>query len=186
MQGMFYDLYNYFLKVERSTSAQPEVDMIIFNGTMPDRIQISSLPCKYNNTMSWGLSWAGDPAFPETEDRALAKELYKKWLYHEEIGEIMALSALYGAHSYAISRGIKFMWNMPKLALPPQLKETTCASLAGTEIPALWSYDFSNAGIVAYNRKYLCPDYHANNLGHSEYYKREILPRMSRYYTRGD
>lgn len=188
-QGIFRDLFKFY------TNNDPcEGDIIIFNGTFTDRIEIASEPS--TDPPRVPISWcvAQDPDTDEnskSSEYRLAKKLYLIHLYHDAIGKNLSMTALMGAYGYAIANNIEFYWDWPIILPFPNgercagtyddsVWETIPKALQDTNIEHIMTFDFSGNRNNEFNHSCRSPDFHVNDKGHSIYFDKQILPMIER------
>lgn len=173
-QGMFRNLLDFYVEYDYNLN-----DLIIFNGTFSDRIEV-----KAHNLVdtigSWSIGWeymsAGfDQAY---KDYSSAQKYYTKHLYHEKIGINLTLSSLLGAYSYSTLNKHDFLYSLPDRPHPsvkPNIRH-----INNYEIPTISGYDFSGENDYQFNITCEAKDTHTNELGHQIYYEKEIKPRIQK------
>jgi len=173
-QGMFRDLLDFYRKHEFNLN-----DLIIFNGTFSDRIEVRTM---YNEDQvgPWAIGWEymtnGD--FKEYIN---AQKYYTKYLYHEKIGFNLTISSLLGAHSYSTLNNLRFLYSLPDNVRPfhPAIKPNI-RCIDNYELPGIFAYDFSGINDYPFNVTCEAKDTHTNEKGHQIYYEKEIKPRIQK------
>jgi hypothetical protein len=168
-QGMFRDLLDFYVKFDYNLH-----DLIIFNGTFSDRIEVRTM---YHEDVvrSWAIGWEymtnGD-----YREYLSAQKNYTKYLYHEKIGINLTLSSLLGAYSYTTLNKHDFLYSLPD-SPHPSVKPNT-RGINEYEIIPIFDYDFSGKNDYQFNVTCQAKDTHTNEKGHQIYYEKEIKPRI--------
>lgn len=183
-QMMFRDLREFYV----DNPAQPG-DIVIFNGSFMDRIEISSHTTTNPpyHTMSWCL--ASDIELNRrSPDYDLARKLYVTYLYQDDIGVNQTMSALMGAYGYTVEYESEFFWSLPIMPQLPEIPlhpgtigdniwELLPASMQEKQITFILSCDFSGVNDTEYNETQCRSiDFHVNDLGHAIYFEKQIMP----------
>jgi hypothetical protein len=168
-QGMFRDLLDFYVKYDYNLN-----DLIIFNGTFSDRIEVRTM-YHLDQVGPWAIGWeymtGGD-----YKEYITAQKYYTKHLYHEKIGINLTLSSLLGAYSYSTLNKHKFLYSLPDDAHPSIIPNIRCIN--NHAIPKIFSYDFSGIDDYQFNVTCESKDTHTNEKGHQIYYEKEIKPRI--------
>jgi len=170
-QALFRDLSEYYIEHGINND-----DIVIFNGTFNDRIEISNELHEDpdRNAKSWCLGQYIGPEDSESEDYKLAKKLYLVYLYSDPIGRNQTLSAMLGSYGYAKAAGATFLWSLPVLMSP--YIETIPQTLIKTKLEFITEFDFSGVKDKQFNKTCRAIDFHVNDLGHAMYFEKQILP----------
>lgn len=155
-----------------------EDDIILLNGTNPDRIEIA-LPGT-EIPQSWVLGWDHQSRWARSTEFNHAKELYIKHLYNDQIGFNYSLLTLLGLYGYAMTYKTKFAWSFPRHRAP-QVKDRAPPNLLSHLIPHIAEFDFSGKWDDAFNLSCRSVDFHVNDLGHSIYYEKQIKPLIEKF-----
>jgi hypothetical protein len=170
-QGMFRDLLDFYVNHDYNTN-----DLIIFNGTSSDRIEVKTM---YHDDRvgPWAIGWeymtTGD--FKEYIN---AQKYYTKYLYHEKIGCNLTISSLLGAYSYSTLNKHEFLYSLPESSHPAIKPNIRC--IDEYEMPGIFAYDFSGIDDYQFNVTCEAKDTHTNEKGHQIYYEKEIKPRIQK------
>lgn len=168
-QHMFGQLMSYFYNFEE------HVELVVFSATFCNRVEAASMRDP-ERADPWCI--AHDHKMGNEEDWYKdAKQSYVKYLYNGQIGINQTLSALLGAHSATTSRGIKFLWSIPKVALPMNMR-TLLAPIIKQQMKNIYNFDYSGKKDAEFNSTCYCPDTHTNEKGHKLYYHMEALPAI--------
>lgn len=154
-----------------------QVYTIIFVGTFVDRIEIATLKDP-EQSGPWLINW-DPPLIDQPEFYQKAKDYYRKFLYNGSIGINLSLASIFGAHSYATSRGIKFYWSIPLGSMPPQTFNVL-KPIINMRFKHIHNYDYSGHKNEAINKSCLAPDLHVNEIGHALYFQKEIIPIINK------
>lgn len=155
-----------------------EDDIILLNGTNPDRIEIS-LPGQ-EIPKSWVLGWDHQSRWQRSTELNQAKELYVKHLYNDQVGFNYSLLTLLGSYGYAMTYKTKFAWSFPHHR-EPQVKDRFPSNLLPQRIPHITEFDFSGQEDDEFNLSCRSVDFHVNELGHSIYYEKQIKPLIEKF-----
>jgi hypothetical protein len=176
--GMFRNLVNAQDKFKLNSN-----DLIMMNGTFPDRIEIDA--CHQPGTpVSWSISMADFTVGAPSSDRySQAKRDYVKYLYNDAIGTNQAMASFMGIYGISRLYDTQFLWSRP----PPireayDLKlENMLTSMVDKFYPHMYKYDFSGFNSINFNEQNCYqPDQHCNDLGHEIYYTKVILPLITK------
>jgi hypothetical protein len=172
-QGMFRNLLDFYNNQDCNSH-----DLIIFNGTFSDRIEVKNMYLD-DQVGPWAIGWEymanNNNAHKEY---ASAQKYYAKYLYHEKIGINLTLSSLLGAYSYSILNKHDFLYSIPDTGQPPI--KTNTRSINDHEISQIYAYDFSGNNDYQFNMTCEAKDTHTNEKGHQIYYEKEIKPHIQK------
>ena len=171
-QGMFRNLLEFY-----SRDAYIANDLIMFNGTFSDRIEIRSHLGK-DEVGNWIMGSGYMTIMENFKEYTSAQKDYIKYLYHEKIGFNLTVSSLLGAYGYATSNNHSFLYSTP-ISSPEMLLHTT-KIFPNRIIPIIW-YDFSGKNNYECNVTCQAKDKHINERGHQIYYEKEIKPRIQQF-----
>ena len=182
--GMFRNLCDYYTKHVGSNQ-----DLVMFNGTFPTRIEIGAAG-NIDNTVSWTIGWeymSPDNVNLTYTEYGTAQKLFTKHLFNDTIAYNTTNASILAAYAFATSQNINFVWNYPEKNYPRNMKRLL-KSIENSKINHIWKYDFENgkyhettiAEKSEFNQKCYAPDYHVNDLGHSIYFEKEILPLINK------
>ena len=171
-QGMFRNLLEFYSK-----HAYISDDLIIFNGTFSDRIEIRSA-FDEDTIGSWAMGWEYMSLVENFKEYVSAQKDYIKYLYHEKIGFNLTVSSLLGAYGYATSNNHSFLYSTPIIS--PEMLLHTKKIFPDRIIPIIW-YDFSGKNNYEFNVTCQAKDTHINERGHQIYYEKEIKPRIQQF-----
>jgi hypothetical protein len=166
-------------------------DLIIFSGTFSDRIEVSSESTTIPPSVPIPWCLAQDPA-SETEtapDYRLAKKLYITYLYNDEIGINLTLSALLAAYGYSIAGNANFLWSLAIMDTPEDWEtfpgtfngniwDTVPEALKQSNLTFITNFDFSGVYDLEFNKSCRSSDHHVNDKGHAIYFEKQILPMI--------
>lgn len=149
------------------------VELVIFAGTSANRIQISN-PFYPNVATSWIVG--SEPAVGDDypEEWITATRYYTKHLYNEMAVANMTVAAIASIYGLSISTNSKFLYSVRNI-IKPERTSQWLSQLDKYNINDI--YDFV-CGPVTGNDNYLAEDGHANDLGHSDYYKQIVKPAI--------
>lgn len=149
------------------------VELVIFAGTSANRIQIAD-PFYPNTLKSWivGAEPAVGDDYPE--EWITATRYYTKHLYNEMAVANMTVAAIASIYGLSISTNSKFLYSVRNV-IKPERTSKWLSQLDKYIIKDI--YDFV-CGPVTGNDNYLAEDGHANDLGHSDYYKQIVKPAI--------
>lgn len=171
--SMFRNLQEYAAKTSKF-----KVDLLIFNGTMVDRIDVADGTTK-ENVFPWTMGGDIEGSLENIrDDFSLSKKLYMTWLYNVSIGRNLALMSLLSCHSFSLQHNSKFLWSMPTLFYEEKQYNKAITKIKDLNMRSLIGLDYSGKGDNNFNQAYLCPDYHANELGHEYYYEFVVKPKI--------
>ncbi len=163
-----------------------EGDIVLFNGTKHDRIEVST--GDYKHPVSWVMGWDHMAQQKDDSDYNLDKKMYIKYLYHEQIGFNYSLASVMGAYGYASANKLNFVWNIPLLSQPSisgildtSFLQVIPKSLLDHRIPSITSWDFSGVNDWDFNATCICKDSHTNDKGHLIYYEKQIKPLIEKF-----
>jgi len=170
-QGMFRDLLDFYVKYDYNLN-----DLIIFNGTFSDRIEVRTMYHE-DEVGPWAIGWEymtnGD-----YKEYISAQKYYTKYLYHEKIGHNLTMSSLLGAYTYSTLNKHKFLFSLPDSDHPSVRPNIRC--IDDCEMPKIFAYDFSGENDYQFNVTCQAKDTHTNEKGHQIYYEKEIKPRIQK------
>lgn len=174
-QGMFRNLLDFYVNLDFFNTN----DLIIFNGTHSDRIEIRTMYHE-DQVGSWAMGWeymAGEQDFKEY---ILAQKYYTKYLYHEKIGINLTISSLLSAYGYSTLKKHIFLYSLPNNGDLPIIPHY----LHDHNIPEIMAYDFSGINDYQFNMTCEAKDTHINEKGHQIYYEKEIKPRIQKFISK--
>jgi hypothetical protein len=164
-----------------------EGDILLFNGTHPDRMEVATE--QHEHPVSWVMGWE-HPA-PKADNRFdynIAKKMYIKHLYHEQIGINNSVASVMGTYGYASVNKLKFAWNFPVLTrslksgvLNASFLKVIPESLLEHRKPHIAHCDFSGVNDDEFNMTCRCIDGHINDKGHAIYYEQQIKPLIEKF-----
>lgn len=165
-----------------------EGDILLFNGTTRDRIEVST-GNDNGNPVSWVIGWDHMAQQKSDADYNLAKKMYIKYLYHEQIVFNYTLASVMGAYGYASANKLNFAWSMPMVQSNPSsgifesfsFLKMIPHSLLDHYILSISGWDFSGVNDWDLNRTFLCKDNHTNDKGHALYYEKQIKPLIEKF-----
>lgn len=168
-QGMFRNLLDYC-----KDNPLNENDIVMYNGTFPTRIEIASGE-KPEVAVPWVMGWDHHSQMESAIQYNIAKKLYITHLFNDGIGYIQAVSSILATYGFATTYKTKFIWSIPKYAYPPDIlnKLNILSHLRITDIS---KYDFSGMNRYDFNKTCEAIDSHINDLGHSIYFEKQIIP----------
>lgn len=170
-QGMFRNLLDFYIYRECNTR-----DLIIFNGTFSDRIEVRTMYHE-DQVGPWAIGWEY-MTNGEHKEYISAQKNYTKYLYHELIGFNLTMSSLLGAYSYTTLNKHNFLYSLPHSG--HHLIEPNIRCINEHEIPKIHAYDFSGNNDYQFNVTCEAKDTHTNEKGHQIYYEKEIKPRIQK------
>jgi hypothetical protein len=163
-----------------------EGDILLYNGTKCDRIEVAT--GDNGPPVSWVMGWDHMAQQKDVVDYNIAKKLYIKYLYHDEIGLNYALASVMGAYGYASANKLKFSWNLPMIHYPsdPGIIDKSFLkripkSVLSLETPSIAAWDFSGVHDYDFNVTCVGKDYHTNDKGHVIYYEKQIKPLIEKF-----
>jgi hypothetical protein len=174
-QAMFRNLLDFYANYDYNLN-----DLIIFNGTFSDRIEVRTMH-DFDKVGPWAIGWEymntnrPTSTYKEYID---AQKHYVKHLYHEKIGFNLTLSSLLGAYSYSILNKHDFLYSLADEGHPSIKPNIRCIN--NHEIPKIFEYDFSGENNYQFNVTCQAKDTHTNEKGHQIYYEKEIKPRIQK------
>ena len=168
-QGLFHNLLDYC-----ENNIINKDDIIIFNGTFPTRIEIASGD-RPEVTVPWVMGWDHHSQMESAIQYNIAKKMYITHLFNDSIGYTQALSSVLATHAFATMYNAKYIWSIPNHAYPEEILNKL-KPIIHLRIRDLCKYDFSGTNTYDFNKTCHAPDYHVNNLGHSIYLQKEIIP----------
>ena len=172
-QGLFRNLIEYHNEHPLS-----ENDIIIYNGTFFDRIEIAS-GSRPEVATPWAMGWDHHSQMENKIPYNMAKKMYITHLFNDDIGYNLSLTSLLATYGFATIHNLKFIWNLPIQAYPDTfLQKLVCISKL--QIPHISKYDFSGCEDYDINKTCYAPDHHVNDRGHLIYFEKEIIPLMQR------
>jgi hypothetical protein len=160
-------------------------DIILMCCTFKDRIEIAH-DTNPENPTSWSVQWNGG-WYPKTEPKYYteAKTGYVKYLYNDTIGEMLSNSAFMAIYGVAQLYKTQFAWSrLPSDQFgkkPDERLENMLQKLNVPFFPHMYRYDFSGIQSEGFNEKCYAPDQHCNDLGHSIYFEKVILPLVAKF-----
>ena len=176
------------LSVYVTNNETREGDIILFNGTHPDRMEVATGRGESERPVSWVMGWDYEAQRTDELDYNIAKKMYIKYLYHEQIGFNHAAASLMGVYGYASANKLKFSWNFPILprslnrgVLHKKFLRMVPKSLLEDRKLHIANYDFSGVNDYDFNMTCKCIDSHINNKGHLTYYEIEIKPLLEKF-----
>lgn len=159
-QHMFGQLIQYFYNFKK------EIDLVVYSSSFTDRLEAASVgdpeipdPWPLNLSDSFGI---------QDNEYTDAKDKYVKYLYNGAIGLHQTMSAIFGAHSYTVTNGIKFLW-CPPPSLPFDILDRF-SSIKNCKMKHIHNYDFSQKKSRDFNMTCYAVDKHPNEKGHKLYY----------------
>lgn len=174
-QGMFRDLIDFYVKYDYNLN-----DLIIFNGTFSDRIEVRTM-YHHDKVSPWAIG-SEYMTSGSHKEYITAQKYYTKHLYHEKIGFNLTLSSLLGAHSYSILNKHDFLYSLADNGHPSVKPNLRCIN--DHEMPKIFDYDFSGRNDYQFNVTCQAKDTHTNEKGHQIYYEKEIKPRIQKFISR--
>jgi hypothetical protein len=169
----------------RKDGPNPPKTLVIFAASACDRIEAAGAKGELH---SWVLNHVWDPAWqgkmdPWLEDYFLAKKMYITHLYHDKIGQNIALMSILAAKEYCNIRNFDFVFSFPRTFYDTDMiNHLYDYGLNDFVIPDIQSYDFSgNLNDWVNFNIYRCKDNHTNEKGHELYYKKVIKPFIEKY-----
>jgi len=170
---------NSYMLVNAYKHADENTSLIIFSGTMTDRMHVYDMLS--GDVATWVMAVTSDEV-PALEDYGtaidskgyeelklsyLAKKYFMKYLYTEKMFSVYALNALYAACGLAQRYNAKFIWS--GYPHKDHLHEEYTNKLIDMKIvPAT----FCSQSV------YRSKDKHLNNLGHELYFNTILLPKI--------
>ena len=173
-QGMFRDLSNYYYNNTYSPN-----DMIMFNGTFSNRIEIA-LGDMPEVTVPWVMGWDKQSYDEGKMQYNIAKKMYITHLFNDDIGYNLSITGLMAAYAFAHSRNLKFLWSLPTYDYSAKVLHNILPSMKSTNISEIVNYDYSGKLDLKFNETCVASDFHINDKGHAIYFEREILPAIQR------
>ena len=174
------------LSIYVSTNEIKEGDIVLFNGTHPDRMEVATEQCEH--PVSWVMGWDHQAQQEDEIDYNIAKKMYIQHLYHDQIGVNYSVASLMGAYGYASANKLNFAWNFPILFRPPSPGVLSTDfltmlpnSLLENRKPHIANYDFSGVNDYEFNLTCNCVDNHTNDKGHLIYYEQQIKPLIEKF-----
>lgn len=162
-----------FLVYSENDTDEKESQLIFFQLTNPDRIEIASHNEK--QIASYVLSMAGSHTDHAIGD---AVRQYIKYMYHESIGQHLGMMTLLSAYSLATLQKYNFRWSFCKINYVFETYDfvTSLKPLKYHQIVDIRNYDFSGKldRSEAALQPYKSIDNHINQLGHQIYFHRVI------------
>lgn len=168
-QGLFRNLLTYC-----ETNTINEGDIIIFNGSFPGRIDIAS-GARPEVTVPWVMGWDHQSQMENEIEYNVAKKMYITHLFNDSIGYAQSLSSVLATHAFATMYKAKYIWSLPNHVYPKEVLDKL-KPINHLRITDLCKYDFSGTNTYDFNKTCFAPDYHVNNLGHSIYLQKQIIP----------
>lgn len=151
-----------------------EYELVIFAGAAANRIQISN-PKYPDVPMTWIIgSIPADTGYPD--DWVTATKLYTKYLYNEMAVANISTSVITSIYGLSVLNNSKFLYSIQNVIKPERMSQWLSKV---DKYNMLDMYNFI-CGPVTGNESYLAEDGHANDLGHSEYYKHIVKPHLER------
>ena len=174
-QGMFRDLLDFYTKYDYNLN-----DLIIFNGTFSDRIEVRTM---YHEDVvgPWAIGWEYMTS-GSYKEYTTAQKYYTKHLYHEKIGINLTLTSLLGAYSYSTLNKHDFLYSLADDGHPSIIPNMRC--IKDHIIPKIFDYDFSGKNDYQFNVTCQAKDTHTNEKGHQIYYEKEIKPRIQKFISK--
>jgi hypothetical protein len=187
--AMFRNLIDFI-----TNNAVNEDDIVLLNGTNPDRIEVA-VPHQYM-PVSWVIGWDHQLQKDSPRDYNLARKMYVKHLYSEHVGFNYSLLTLMGSYGYAMTHSLQFVWNFPlntHVKWNPSFyphnegkngdpfNERIPAALVPYRINHISEFDFSDSKDYDFNLSCRSIDYHVNDKGHSIYYEKQIKPLIEKF-----
>jgi hypothetical protein len=169
-QHMFGQLVDYFYNFKK------EIDLVVYSSSFVDRIEAASMGDP-ERPDPWPINHTNAPGV-EFSEYTEAKNAYIKYLYNGAIGLHQSMSAIYGAHSYTVTNGIKFLW-CPPPTLPFDIIDRF-TSIRECRMNHIHGYDFSQTRKREFNVSCHSPDAHVNEKGHKLYYVTLAGPRIKK------
>lgn len=151
-----------------------DIDMILFMGTLTDRIDIGDTK---GNLQPWPLGgdMEGDVVDP-ADGFNMAKKMYLTWLYDKNIGNYLSVMAVLACYNMANLVNAKFFYNFHGPHPYDKLFTNVTKLFKDREIHIISHFDFSANRDAIFNDSCLAPDGHVNEKGHEIYYNRIIKP----------
>jgi len=174
--GMFRDLSEFYFKNGHKSN-----DLVIFNGTFPDRIEVKTMYTD-DEIGSWSIKWEYMSGGQDFKEYISAQKEYTKHLYHEKIGINLTLSSLFSIHGYTTVNRHNFLYSMPDYLLKTLQRHVE--PLSKYNIPPIHNYDFSSENNYQFNITCQAKDTHTNERGHEIYYEKEIKPRIEKFISK--
>ena len=151
-------------------------DLIMFMGTLPDRMDICDPGSR--EILPWTIGSQIQDTSNSDNPVHVAKKMFVTWLYDGILGQYATVQALLASYCLAKTNDIKFVWSMP-LAFKNNPKYAFAMNpLLDYQIKSLIGFDYSGKNDDNYNKHCLCPDMHSNELGHEVYFEKVIKPYM--------
>jgi hypothetical protein len=199
-QGIFSDIAKYL-----KTGIVTDDDILMFHGTLPDRIQVADDESP-DLIKSWVIGSDYIEQLSSSGDYNQAKNMYVKHLYNDEIGINLSMSAMLASYGLATGFNLKFLWSLPVIVTVNYNKKTDIPAdhmfrfvsrrkfmwgglpmnrmispaLHQHRIDALINHDFSKNKDVEFNNDCHALDNHVNDTGHALYFENVILPTVSK------
>ena len=169
-----------FLVYSENDTDEKESQLIFFQLTNPDRIEIASHNEK--QIASYVLSMAGSHNDHGMGD---AVRQYIKYMYHESIGQNFGMMTLLSAYALATLQKYNFRWSFCRR----NYEFTTYDFVKGLkpmkfqQMVDIRNYDFSGKHdhSLETQKPYRSIDNHVNELGHQIYFNRVIEPTIKSY-----
>lgn len=153
-----------------------DIDLIIFAGTAPDRIQISN-PKWPDIPTSWLIGSV--PSLNDyPADWVKATESYTKYLYNQEAVTNITINAVTSIYGLSALNACKFLYSVQPVIKPEKI-DKWLSKLDKYRMLDMYKFvhgDDHNKGSL----EYIAEDGHANDLGHLEYYKQIVKPALER------
>ena len=162
--------------LEHSEQNFIKTDLIMFMGTLPDRMDVCDP--SGGQIVPWTIATQIQDTSNSDNPVHVAKKMFVSWLYGISLGQYASIQSLLASYCYAQLNDIDFVWSMP-LGFKDNPKFVKAVEpLLKYQIPGLIGFDYSGKKDDNYNKHCLCPDHHANELGHEVYFEKVILPYM--------
>jgi hypothetical protein len=168
-------IFRDFLTYSENDKGDKQTQLIIFQLTNPDRIEIASHDEK--NTASYVLSMAGNHHDHGMGD---AVRQYLKYMYHESIGQNLGMMTLLSAYSLATLQKYNFRWSFCRRHYVFKTYDFVSAlkPLRYHQMVDIRNYDFSGKydHSPEAQKPYRAIDNHINEVGHQKYFDRVVDP----------
>jgi len=151
-----------------------DVELIIFAGTAPYRIEIAD-PKYHKITIPWIIG--STPTLSHrTDDWVKATEYYTKYLYNENAVSNITVNAVTAMYGLSVINNSKFLYSVQAVVKTEKI-DKWLSKLDKYKMIDLYTFI---CGDDVTDERYLAEDGHANDLGHFEYYKQIVKPALER------